>query len=101
VALEFRDLMLIGFHTGWPWCDGMIAMAWKHPNVFMDISAHLPRYLNESIKQFMTTRGQNKVLFGTNGIGLEACLSQFNEIPMKDEVRKKILHENATKLFGL
>jgi predicted TIM-barrel fold metal-dependent hydrolase len=101
VALEFPDLRLIGSHTGWPWCDEMIAMAWKHPNVYMDISAHLPRYLDESIKQFMTTRGKNKVLFGTNGIGLEACLSQFNEIPMNDEVRKKILRENATRLFGL
>ena len=101
VALEFPDLTIIGSHTGWPWCEEMIAVAWKHPNVYMDISAHLPRYLDESVKQFMTTRGQNKVLFGTNGIGLERCLTQFDEIPMKDEVRKKILRDNVIRLFNL
>ena len=101
VALDFPELKIVGSHTGWPWCEEMIAMAWKHPNIYMDISAHLPRYLDKSIIAFMTTRGQDKVLFGTNGLGLEPCKKQFMELEMKDSVRSKILRENAIKLFKL
>ena len=101
VALDFPELKIIGSHTGWPWCEELIAMAWKHPNIYLDISAHLPRYLDKSIIKFMTTRGQNKVLFGTNGLGLELCKKQFMELEMKESVRSKILRENAIKLFKL
>ena len=101
VALDFPELKINASHTGWPWCEELTALAWKHPNVYLDISAHLPKYLDKTIVQFMTTRGQNKVLFGTNGLGLELCKKQFMELEIKDKVKNKILRENAIKLFKL
>ncbi len=101
VALEFPDLTIIASHTGWPWCEELVAMAWKHPNVYMDISAHLPKYLDKSVVTFMTTRGQNKVLFGTNSLGLKLCKGQLMEMEMKDEVKIKILRENAMRVYKL
>ena len=101
VALDFPELKINASHTGWPWCEELTALAWKHPNIYMDISAHLPRYLDKTVIQFMTTRGQNKVLFGTNGLGLELCKKQFMELEIKDKVKNKILRENAIKLFKL
>ena len=53
VALDFPELAFIASHTGWPWCEELIAMASKHSNVYIDISAHLPRYLEPSLVQFM------------------------------------------------
>jgi predicted TIM-barrel fold metal-dependent hydrolase len=35
VACDFPELKLIGIHVGIPWTDEMIAMAWKHPNVYI------------------------------------------------------------------
>ncbi len=102
VALDFPELNIIGSHTGWPWVEEMIAIAWKHENVYVDISAHFPRYLDPSIIRFMTTRGQDKVLYGTNGPVLMDhifSLKQFNELEMKEEVRRKILRENALKVL--
>ena len=101
VALDFPELKFVASHTGWPWCEELVAMASKHPNVYIDISAHLPRYLDPSIVQFMSTRGQNKVLFGTNSFGFARCKEQFMELSIKEEVKKKILRENAIKVFNL
>ena len=32
VALDFPELKLVGAHTGCPWTEEMIAVAYKHPN---------------------------------------------------------------------
>lgn len=101
VALDFPELPFIASHTGWPWCEELIAMASKHKNVYIDISAHLPKYLDQSIVQFMNTRGQDKVLFGTNGFGLKRCKQQLLELPLKDDTKRKVLRENAVRLFKL
>jgi predicted TIM-barrel fold metal-dependent hydrolase len=76
-------------------------MASKHPNVYMDISAHLPKYLEPVIVQFMNTRGKNKVLFGTNAFGLSRCKDQLMEMNVKDETKQKVLRDNALRIFNL
>ena len=100
-ALDFPELTFIASHTGWPWCEELIAMATKHPNVYIDISAHLPRYLDRSLVQFMDTRGQDKVLFGTNAFGLKRCKQQLLEMSLKDDTKRKVLRDNAVRVFKL
>jgi len=101
VALDFPELTIIGSHTGWPWCEELIALAWKHPNVYLDISAHLPKYLEPSIVKFMDSRGRKKCLFGTNGIGLARCKEQFMELSIRDETKQAVLRDNAMRVFKL
>lgn len=101
VALDFPELTFIASHTGWPWCEEAIAMASKHPNVYLDISAHLPKYLEPAIVQFMNTRGRSKVLFGSNAFGLKRCKDQLMEMPLKDETKQKVLRDNAVRVFNL
>lgn len=101
VALDFPELPFIASHTGWPWCEELIAMASKHNNVYIDISAHLPRYLDRSLAQFMDTRGRDKILFGTNAFGLKRCKQQFLTLSLKEETERKVLRENAVKVFKL
>lgn len=101
VALDFPELPFIASHTGWPWCEELIAMASKHKNVYIDISAHLPRYLEPALVQFMDTRGRDKVLFGTNAFGLKRCKQQFLELSLREETKQKVLRENAVKVFKL
>lgn len=102
IALDFPELNIVGAHTGWPWVEEMIALAWKHDNVYVGIDAHMPKYLEPSLIQFMKTRGQNKVLYGTNGpLGFthEKTMKQIDELGLKDEVKQKILRENAMRIF--
>ncbi|MBI4296863.1 MAG: amidohydrolase [Chloroflexi bacterium] len=100
-ALDLPELTFIASHTGWPWCEELVAMASKHRNVYVDISAHLPRYLDPVIVQFMDTRGQDKVLFGTNSFGLKRCKQQLLELAVKDDTKRKVLRDNAVKVFKL
>jgi len=100
-ALDFPELTFIASHTGWPWCEELVAMASKYPNVYIDISAHLPKYLDQSLVQFMNTRGQDKVLFGTNGFGLKRCKQQLLEMSLKEDTKRKVLRDNAVKVFQL
>ncbi len=66
VACDFPELKLVGIHVGIPWTDEMIAMAWKHPNVYIGSDAHSPKYWPESFVRYIDSFGQDKVIFGTD-----------------------------------
>lgn len=101
VALDFPELKFIASHTGWPWCEELIALAWKHQNVYIDISAHLPRYLDHSLVNFMEGRGQDKILFGTNGFGMKRCKEEFLNLTLPEQAKVKVLRQNALRVFRL
>lgn len=51
VAREFPDLKIVGGHVGFPWTNEIIAMAMKHPNVYIDTSAYVcKRYPQELVR---------------------------------------------------
>lgn len=66
VALKFPKLKIICGHIGHPWTAEMVAVAWKHENVYIDTSAHLPKYYPPELIHFINTTGRKKVMFGTN-----------------------------------
>ncbi len=39
VALDFPELAIVAGHIGYPWTDEAVAVATKHPNVYIDTSA--------------------------------------------------------------
>ena len=82
----------------------MISLAWKHENVYVGIDAHNPKYLEPSLLQFMKTRGQNKVIWGTNYPAVmhkEAIQIIRTELDLSDKVADKILHGNAARVYKL
>jgi len=103
VALTFPELKIIGGHIGYPWTDEMISLAWKHENVFIDTSAHLPRYYPPQLIHFMKTNGKSKVMFGSNfpQLPLEKCMEQVRALDLTDDVRASFLRENARRVFKL
>jgi uncharacterized protein len=103
VALTFPELRILGGHIGYPWTDEMIALAWKHENVYIDTSAYLPRYYPPQLLHFMNTYGQDKVLFGTNFpmLSLEQCAQQARGLELKSEAKAKFLAGNARRVFGI
>ncbi|MBI4233316.1 MAG: amidohydrolase family protein, partial [Chloroflexi bacterium] len=44
IACDLPELKLVGIHTGWPWVEEMISVAWKHPNVYIGSDAYAPKY---------------------------------------------------------
>ncbi|MBI2827591.1 MAG: amidohydrolase [Planctomycetia bacterium] len=103
VALTFPQLRILGGHIGYPWTDEMIALAWKHENVYIDTSAYLPRYYPPQLVHFMNTYGQTKVLFGTNFpmLSFEKCAEQARALDLKPEAKANFLRENARRVYKL
>jgi len=103
VAADFPDTPMILAHPSWPWQDEALAMAVHKPNVYIDLSGWSPKYFSRSLIQYSNTRIQDKVMFGTDYplITPERWLRDFYAAGFKDEVRDKILFENANRLLGL
>ncbi|MCB1214354.1 MAG: amidohydrolase [Deltaproteobacteria bacterium] len=101
VALTFPDLKIVAGHIGYPWTQEMIGLAWKHPNVFIDTSAYLPRYYPQELIHFMKTYGQDKVLFGTNfpQLPFDKAVKQVEDLDLSQEVKEKFLFKNAKRIF--
>ena len=103
LALDFPELKIVGAHTGWPWIEEMIAMAWKHANVYIGTSAHHPQYWEPSLIRFANSRGRGKVLYGTDFPVLEFSdsLAAIDQLDLKDEARRLLKGGAARQLFGL
>jgi hypothetical protein len=103
VACHFPELKLVGIHVGIPWTDEMIAMAWKHKNVYIGCDAHSPKYWPESFVRYINSYGQDKVIFGTDFpvLGFERTRAEIEAIGFKPEVKRKLLRDNAIRLYGL
>lgn len=103
VALTFPELVIVGAHIGWPWEEEMAMLAWKHPNVYIDTSAHAPRRYPERFVKFMRTRGADKVLFGTDypALRYDRCIPEFEALDLSEDVHRKVLSDNARRVFGL
>lgn len=101
IALHFPKLRIIGSHTGYPWCEELIAVSWKWDNVYFGVDAHMPRYLEPSVINYINTRGQDKVIWGTNGLPFRTVLQQIEELGLRESAKVKLLRENAIKVFKL
>lgn len=101
VAMDFPDLTIVLTHTGWPWVTEWMSMLWRHPNVYGNIGAYMPRFLDPALVRFMDAQIQHKVMWATNGMGLTRCKKQFLELPISDETKRRVLRENALEVFKL
>jgi predicted TIM-barrel fold metal-dependent hydrolase len=103
VACDFPDLKLVGIHIGWPWTEEMIAVSYKHRNVFIGTDAYAPKHWDPKFVHFMNTFGQDKVIFGTDFpvIDLERAREEFEELSLRRTPYRKVLRDNAIKLYKL
>ena len=103
VAADFPNLTVIMAHPGWPWIEEQIAVALHKPNVYLDLSGWLPRYIPKQLIDEANTRLQDKVLFGSYYpfITPDRWLKDWEQIPIKDEIQPKILYENARRALHI
>ena len=103
VACDLPELKLIGIHVGIPWHDEMISMAWKHENIYIGCDAHRPKYWPKSFTHYVNSYGQDKVIFGTDFpvLDFKKTTDDINEIGFKPEVRRKLMRDNAIRIYGL
>lgn len=102
VAIDFPDLELILTHTGWPWTKEWCSMLWRHPNVHGNIGAYYPKFLSSEQVAFIDSgRIREKVLWATNGLDIGRHKSEFLDLDIREETKRRVLRENAVELFDL
>ena len=103
VACDLPELKLIGSHVGIPWHDEMIAMSWKHENVFISTDAHSPKYWPDSVVRYINSYGQDKVIFGSDFpvLRFQRTVEEIDQLDLKPEVRRKFMRDNVVRIYGL
>ncbi len=87
----------------------LIAVARRHPNVYLEYGAVAPKYLTmpragwEPVMQFGNSLLQNQVFFGTDwpSLHLKRAVTEFQELAFKDQVKDKILSKNTIQLLEM
>jgi hypothetical protein len=109
ILLDFPDIKLVACHSGWPWVGELCALARKfYPRVFLEIGGVAPKYIFahgtgwDPFPQYANSLLQDQVLFGTDwpAIPFDRAIKEINEAPLKNEVKSKILYENALRLIN-
>ena len=104
IAIDFPELTIVCGHVGYPWTEEMVAVARKHPNVYIDTSAYTVRRFPAELVAFMKTRtGGRKVLFGSNFpmIGPAHCLEGLDDLQLSEATRADFLGGNAERIFAV
>ncbi len=108
VACDFPDLTIIACHAGWPWIPEMVAVARKHPRVYMEFGGLAPKYVGlpgtgwEVMHRFMNSLLAGQVLHGTDWptFAMARALDEWRAMDLKPEVLAALLGGNARRLLG-
>lgn len=111
VAGRHPDLRIVCGHGGWPWVQEMVAVAWRHPHVYIDVSAFRPRNVFqegsgwEALIRFGAKVIPESVVFGSTwsllGRTPEQAVTEAAGVPWPDRVKEQWLYANAAKLLDV
>jgi hypothetical protein len=109
VMVHFPELRVCAAPPGWPWVQELIGVAWRHANVSIGLVAVRPRVLAiansgyEPLLQYGNTILQDRIIFGSAYPmqPVERAIADIEALPLKPEVRRKWLHDNAARFLRL
>jgi uncharacterized protein len=103
IAVDFPDLRIVGIHTGYPWEREMVAVAWKHPNVYIGADCHHPRSWAPELVEFIKGEGREKVMWGTNKPVFEFAehLAGVDALGLDEDTKRLFLYENVKRVYRL
>lgn len=104
VAVDFPDLRIIIAHAGRPLhTDSAFFLLRRHPNLYCDLSSVPPKTLLRYYPWL--ERAADKAMFGSDwpagARDIGQNIRQFLSLDLSDEVKKKILRDNALRVFKL
>ncbi len=103
VAIDFPDLTILMAHSGRPfWYDHAFWMARRHENVYMEISGLPAKKLLSYFPRLEMI--SEKVVYGSDWPGnpdLKRNVQAVQALPISQQAKKAILHDNAARILNL
>lgn len=102
VAVDFPELTIIARHPGYPWTEQLAAVAYRHDNVFIDMSSVHPAMWG-SLSQRAETIIADRIVFGTGApfIPPSKALGWVEDyLDWPTDVLEQFLHDNALSLLS-
>jgi predicted TIM-barrel fold metal-dependent hydrolase len=103
VSIDYPNLVVILAHGGRPlWMNEAFFLVRRHKNMYMDISGIPPHKLKEYFPRIEDIA--DKVLWGTDwpspGVTeMKVNVEKFNALAIEPAAKRKILYDNAARLF--
>lgn len=112
VAVDYPNVKIVLCHLGNPWFRDTMEVVYKNANVYTDISGLVLGDFTDRFEVYMSKQFQemmlyglepDKVLFGTDWpiSSMESYLKFMDELKVPEREKRKILFDNAAKLFKL
>lgn len=89
ICADFPELTVVAAHMGHPWEDLLVRLMMKFPSLYLMTSAYLPKYIEPSVLEFMSSRrGAGRVLFASDYPLLDParCLAEARKLGLADDV---------------
>jgi uncharacterized protein len=104
VMYDFPELVFVTMHGCEPWEALAVKLMLKWPGLHYCTSAFAPKYYPKAVIDYANTRGADKVMYAgyyPMGLSLERIMKELPDVPLRDHVWPKFLHENAARVLGL
>lgn len=111
IAVAHPQLVILVGHGGWPWILEGMAVLQRHPNVYLDFSAHRPRYIKalgsgwEPMLYYGRSVVRHKILFGSvtwaQQVTIRDLANEIEALDLGEETTSAWLHDNAARLLRL
>lgn len=103
VALRFPQLRIVIGHMGTPWFWDAWSVVVRHPNVYVDVSAHPELYEWFPFAAFSKAHAEHKVLFASDHplTHWNRVVPAAEQLPLSKRFKRRLLEENAREFLGL
>lgn len=107
LACNFPDLTIVASHGGWPWIPEMVAVARKHPQVYVEFGGLSPKYIGaqgggwDMMHRFMNSVLNDQILYATDYPTMDhhRTLFEWRAMNLKPAVLENLLAKNAKELI--
>lgn len=107
VACRYPDLVIVCNHGGWPWIGESMAIAWKHPNVYLEFGAIAPKYMAhpkggwQPMTHWMRTQLRGQTLLGTDWpmLRYERLVEELPLLELDERAERAYVRGNAERLI--
>lgn len=109
VLTDFPELRVCASPPGWPWCEELVAVAWRHPNLWIGLVAVRPKYLATpdsgygALLRYGSTVLRERIIFGSAYpmMPVARSVQELRELPISEAVQHQWLFENAARFLRL